>query len=306
MKEIKITDDMFIGFMHGDGWLSSGYNHLIDRKNPIQRCYINCSLYPDSNSDWVYQYLSVNSDNKIREENIFVISDVVKNGGKSRKISVCDKALWYKLRNVGCPIGKKIGQKITWNIDDKTDRECIDFLIEIYSAEGCIYFCRNKKDRPSIQIGMNWKNCIDLLKKILFRLNIEFTYFETHGTYKIYLDSYKGIKRLVEYCDFRLDSRKRSKWIVLRKAINISEKKLSKRKSLICHARKLKNKGYTQKELKQTIKTFHSRWLSKDYEPSFRWIVPRVNDPDIQEMYDEAGETIKKKIAEQDEKHAGK
>jgi len=219
--EGSITEEMVVGFMHGDGWLTNGYNK--SRAKPIKRYDVCFSIHPDSDDNWIINYISKYSQNKILTEERNVCSKTVVNGGISKKISVHDKQLWENLKSKKCPVGPKKDLKIEYSLEGKSREEIIHFLIGIYSAEGCIYFGKH----PSIQIGMKWKDCIDLIKEILCKLEIKYTYFNYNDVYSIYIDSFENICKFINLVDFRLDSRKQSKFLALKYLINESSKKLN-------------------------------------------------------------------------------
>jgi thymidylate synthase len=255
-----VTDFMIVGYMHGDGWLSSEYKKHKDRKNPIQRCDVCFSIHPRANDQWIIEYLSKNSNNTITNITKEITSQLV--SGMSKKIKVTDKNLWYKLYNLKCPVGKKQG-KILLKTNDLTDQQCKDFLTGIYSAEGCI-------QKHSIQLGMHWMECIDFISELLYRFNIHHTKFQYDNIYKIHIDKTDSIIQMSKLFDFRLDSRKQSKFINLLCAINNSQKIFNEKIQRIKIAKEMYKNGKKQKYLRQNIACYNSRWLKKDYTPTFR------------------------------------
>lgn len=273
---MKITDSMIVGFMHGDGWLTDGYNHHKDRANPIQRCGICFSIHPDSKDSWCYDYFRLKTKNKIRVEKEVCNTKMVMGNHFSKKISVTDNNLWNELKNMGCPVGKKNGQKIKWTIEGKTINDLCGFLTGIYSAEGCVYIKNNKV--PSIQLGMTWRNCVGLVAKALEKLGVKYTYFEhvpkmknCGKVYKIYINDYDNIKKVTGLFDFRMDNRKQAKYAILKNIIRRSENNLKNRMKLVEYARKQKLIGKNQEWLRENVDNFNTRWLNVNYVPSLRW-----------------------------------
>lgn len=267
----EISDMMLVGFMHGDGWLGGGFNH--SRKRPIKRWDVSFSIHPDANDAWCLEYIKKHTDNKIQNNTRFVVSDVVDSGGLSKKIVVGNKMLWQRLEKLGCPVGSKIGQKIKLSANSMTIQDGKDFLTGIYSAEGCIYFDKHKNNRPSIQLGMAWLDCVIFISKLLDKIGIRHVYCESPaGVYKIYIDDYKMVKKALDSFDFRMDSRKQAKFLKLKAMINVSERQVAKRHENVLNARKYKRQGKTNKWVSEKVENFHVRWNKAEYKPSFRWI----------------------------------
>jgi len=257
----EITENMMIGFLHGDAWLSSGY---CGGDRNILRCNLGFSLHPQSEDTWLIDWLTHNSKNKINISEKYCSSSLVR--GLSKKIEITDKYLWEYFKDKGCPIGRK-GEEIIWDEENATDEECMDFLTGIYSAEGRVV-CSSDFD-ISIQLGMNWKECVDLISRILDRLGIEHKRYTSGDTHKIYIQTNSGIISAVNTFDMRLDSRKQSKWLILKEHIAYSKELLEIRKQNIDMIRKLRQNGVTLRELRK-IQGFNPRILDVNYEPQFQ------------------------------------
>lgn len=265
----NITDEMVAGYMHGDGWLSSGW-HQRKKWASIKRRDINFSIHKRADKTWIYEYISSYTDNTIKIENRFISSNTVPKGGTSIKVRVHSKDLYDKLAALGCPIGTKQKQEITWDISEKNDIQCAEFLTGIFSAEGCIYL--PKDDQPSIQLGMNWKEAVDLAGFLLERLGIAYTSFQTGSTYHIRIDTTENILKAVSLFDFRLDSRKQAKYLKLKHSIYLSNKLLEERVFWVKKANEMKQQGLTHREIMKVIPCWNPRMLYNNYAPTFRWV----------------------------------
>ena len=294
----EITDQMVIGFLHGDGWLSSGY---CGGARKIKRRDLGFSIHPKADDGWIKSWLEKISNNKVIVKERYIVSSIAK--GNSKKITITDKNSWQKFRDLGCPVGKKEGDT-TWDLDNATDQECRDFLTGVYSAEGSIIF--GKSHAASIELGMNWEECTDLISRILDRLGIGYSRYSEKNkkseniTYKIYVSRIRDIKKAVDNFDFRLDSRKQAKWLYLKSSILYSESLLDKRKALVSKARTMIKNGMSQRDVRKKISNYNSRWNDPLYNPSFRMrfvdaeiydshvMLPLIDKKDIgvQDVYD--------------------
>lgn len=192
-----------IGCLHGDGWLTSN-----------DGC-IGFSIHPEADITPVVKLFQAFTNNKISFRENFIKSEVVKNGGLSKKCEIYDKALWEKLKYF-VPTGHKTHTEMLLNIDNMTTDDIISFLIGIYSSEGSIV--KRGVNGYSIQLGMNWKQCIDFIAKCLDKINISYGRYESNGTYKIYIQNIDSILHFIQAgIDFRFDTRKQSKFEIVKK-----------------------------------------------------------------------------------------
>jgi thymidylate synthase len=265
----EVTDYHVLGFMHGDGWLSSGKNH----SRNIKRHDVCFSMHKDSDDSWIYNYLSKNTNNKIICKEKFIKSAMVKTGGTTKKIYVASKELYEKLANIGCIVGKKINQNMIIKQFKLNYEQKIQFLIGLYSAEGCIYITKNGK--ISIQLGMNWKKCIDYVEELLnefgitYSRHISYSNKSKNPTYKLYVNDFYSIKLLLEKIDFRLDSRKQLKYIVAKSIINKTQKKHDEQIELYKRINSDKINGIPIKEIFKKYGYSCHRAFNKI--PSIRW-----------------------------------
>jgi thymidylate synthase len=267
----NVSDSMVVGFLHGDGWLSGGKSH----KKNIKRHEVCFSIHPEASVGWLERYVGENYKLKIAEEENLCSSDIAI--GLSRKIIVRSKRLWEKFDNLGCPVGKKVangvGKEIRWNYKKATQQEKKDFLVGIFSAEGCIYVSKNRQNpHPSIQLGMMWEQCIEVVSEILddFKINHS-VYSKKNGCYTIQINKTDDIKRAVDIFDFRLDSRKQAKYIELLYSLWISQKELKERRELIGCARKMRENGRGTDWLRKNVPNYNPRWLKESYRPAMRF-----------------------------------
>ncbi len=260
-----VSDMMIVGMMHGDAWLSNRRNR--NNKETISG-ELHFSAHPDADIRWLMRYLHKNTKNKIKDITKFIKSKVVPEGGFSRKISVSDKKIWEKFYSLGCVVGSKKGQEIRLKADDLTDDECKDFLTGIYSAEGCVYL----NDRASIQIGMNWEQCISFVEKLLKRFSIEYTKHIQGKTHKLYISKNKSLISSMNVFDFSMDSRKQAKWLKLRASINYSFQVFDERTNQIKELIRKKESGQSMFSLRKESK-FNNRIFKPGYAPVFRLYV---------------------------------
>lgn len=261
----RISDMMIVGFMHGDGWLSKRFcNHSCEYS-------IHFSMHPEADVGWVYDFLTSNSANKIVEYNKYVESNLC--AGTSRAISVTDVKLYNKLYAKGCPVGKKSGP-INIDINDLSEQEIKDFLTGIFSAEGSIYWGGgSNKYAPHIALGMCWEEAIYFISSMLEKLHIPHHIYTSKGSlWRIDLHSQESIAAAVENFDFRLDSRKQAKYMILKAQLERSNRILLERTQQIENAKSLKHAGVANRELRRKVDNFHTRWLKEDHRPSFRWV----------------------------------
>jgi hypothetical protein len=259
---------MVVGYMFGDGWLSNGTS-CKQRKKPVKRKQICFSIHPESDDSWIYKYLKEKGcTNNIKLIEKFSKSKLVKNGGISKKITINDYKLYDHLLSKGCPTGRK-GEIERIDIDISDLNFCKNFLTGIYSAEGCIYTSKGRQ--ISIQIGMNNKIIIDFTKKILDKLEIKYTYFINGKTYRLFISDFYEISKCLDIFDFRLDSRKQEKYILVGVIIKKSIENLKERKKRVEIARNLYEKGISLKNIRKEIKECHHRWFDKNYTPLIRW-----------------------------------
>ena len=253
----ELSLSMLAGFFHGDGWLSSNKNR---KRNDI--CF---SIHPNASDLWIKEWISQNSNNNINIEEKFIKSNMIPKGGRSKKIRISDLQLYNKLVKLGFPVGKKNGL-IKWNA--KTDKDYKDFLTGIFSAEGCIYF---SDEAPHISIGMMWKECIDFVSNILIKFNIPHHYYcNNQNVHLLTINKTSDIIKCFKLFDFRLDSRKQAKWLLIKASYQQSINDLKLRKKHIDKLKKLKKNGYTISQLRK-LKPFNNRTLITNYEPKFRW-----------------------------------
>lgn len=251
-----INDSIIVGYFLGDGWLSSGYCGGIRK---IKRCNISFGIHPNSDDIWIYEYINSKSSNKINTREKFIRSSQVPDGGISKKVEVTDRVFWEFLLSKGCPVGKKGGEI---KLPSLSDSESKDFLTGIYSAEGCVYLGKT----PSIQIAMNWKECIDYVSNILDNFNIFYTKHIYGKTHKIYISRIEDIIKCFSIFDFRLDSRKQAKYFSLIASIDHSIELHKDRISHIENLRKNRKNGMHLKQLMK-IKPFNPRMLKENYYP---------------------------------------
>lgn len=252
----NISDWMMVGYLHGDGWLSS-------HKNDIR-----FSIHPQADITWLSDYLHRVSESKLRWEERFICSDTVPNGGLSKRATISDKNLWVKYREMGCPVGRKVSNHIRLDPDLMERQGIIDFLIGIYSAKGSIV--HTKSHTASIQIGMNWKECMEFVSKLLDKIGVAHSRLYHYGSiYKLYVDTADGIRILLNTIDFRLDSRKQAKYLKLKNSILLSVKDWNDKIDYIHHLRELAKEGIPHRILRQ-YKGFSTRVLKPDYAPKFK------------------------------------
>lgn len=256
-----VTPGMIKGFFLGDGWLSSGYCGG-DRK--IKRCNVSFGIHPYADDTWIYEFINSRSANKINCKEKFLRSDTVPNGGTSKKIVVTDRELWEDLVSMGLPVGKKNGEVRVNAISYEEKR---DILTGIFSAEGCI----TGKSRPSIQLGMNWVECVDFVSELLDDCGIEHTVFMGKKTKTIHIDKASEVKKALEIFDFRLDSRKQAAYLRLKLSFEMTDKLLSQRLKHIEKVRESHKSGVAQKILR-SMKPFNNRFLDSNYVPVARFV----------------------------------
>lgn len=260
-----VTDMMVFGFLHGDGWLSGSF---CSNSNKRPRYELGFSLHPDSDSGWLYQYLK-HSLSVPKESERFVSSDIVVNGGRSRKIMVGCKALWLKFAGMGAPIGPKNKDlELEWDADDLTDDECSEFLTGLFSAEGCV---TRQGGNGSVQIGMMCKSIIDVVESIFNRLGIDYRrYLGKSGVHTLAINTIDGLRSAIDAFDFRMDSRKQIKWLILKESISYSDVILFDRAEQVRRCL-VDSKSLTIRELKAKYPKYNSRWIKDNYAPSFRF-----------------------------------
>jgi len=258
----NVNDSIILGYFLGDGWISSGY---CGGERKISRCVVSFGMHPKCDDTWVYEYLSQHTGNKINCKEKFIRSELVPNGGDSKKIEVTDKLLWEKLKNLGVPVGKKKNCEVCVELKSKQEKK--DFLTGIFSAEGSVVL---NKLRPSIQLGMNWTKCVDFVSSLLSDLKIVHTIYDNGDTRIIHIDSIIQIEKCFDVFDFRLDSRKQAKYLAVKASIQNSREILIKRMEHIDALKKAKKEGVSINEIKK-VKPWNSRMLDEDYEPSLRF-----------------------------------
>jgi len=266
-----VSDSMFVGFMFGDGWLSSGFINRKNRKKPIKRCQVSCSIHPESNDLWIKEYFNYHSNNKVQIYEQRTNNKKYGICGVSKTVSITDRNLWEKLIDAGCPVGRK-GGKVGWDMNGKSDADCKDFLTGIFSAEGSISWAASG-NRPNISISMKWPEAIKLVRELLNKFNIQHKFYitSTNGLHQLQIMGHAAIEKALETFDFRLDSRKQAKFMLLKAKLMSSKMALFERASRVREARRLKKEGATQRKLRESIKGFYNRWLDESYVPSFRW-----------------------------------
>jgi len=250
-----VNDFIVVGYFLGDGWLSSGYCGGIRK---IKRCNVSFGVHPKSDDLWIFEYINSKSSNKVNVREKFIRSSQVPNGGNSKKIEVTDRVFWEFLFDNGCPVGKKNG-KISCG--KMSESESKDFLTGLYSAEGCVYLGKT----PSIQIGINWKECIDYVDLLLNEFGIFHTYHISGKTYKIYISRLNDIVKCFSIFDFRLDSRKQAKYNSLIASVDFSIDLHNERQKHIDKIRELRDGGMTLKYLLK-MNPFSFQMLKKDYK----------------------------------------
>lgn len=218
-----------IGCLYGDGWITSPNT----MKSGSKRKCIGFSINPNADETLVYELFNSFTNNKIFATEKVVNSNVVKGNHVSKKYEFTDAEL-YDLLSEYIPHGKKItGKNVQLDIEKMSDDNIVDFLTGLFSSEGCIYFNDNR--RPSIQLGMNWKECIDLVSDMLDRLRISHNIYKNKNTYNIRIDNLHDIGSFIyNKIDFRYDSRKQRKYYKLMAVYNktISKKELSQNKKI--------------------------------------------------------------------------
>jgi thymidylate synthase len=262
VSSFNVDDNILLGYFLGDGWLSSGF---CGGERKIQRCVVSFGIHPLCDDSWIYEYLSKNTKNKINVFENNIKSEMVPNGGISKKIEVTDKILWEKLSKMGVPVGKKKNSDVMVKIESEEEKK--GFLTGIFSAEGSVVF---NKLRPSIQLGMNWDQCVDFISSLLVEFGILHSVYKNNDTKIIQINSMSEIEKCFNVFDFRLDSRKQAKYLALKASIQYSYSLLNERIDHINLLRKLQKDGAKQEELKE-LKPFNSRMLKEDYIPSFRF-----------------------------------
>jgi thymidylate synthase len=78
------------------------------------------------------------------------------------------------------------------------------------------------------------------------------------------------IKKTLEVFDFRLDSRKQAKWLRLFASVKHSDILFNTRKEEVQRMNKLKNHGYTYKEIAKKTNGFSNKCLEANYIPQYR------------------------------------
>ena len=255
----EISDAMLAGFFHGDGWLSTG---VCGGKRRIKRCNVCFGIHHNADDTWIYEFIAANSLNKPLLKQRYIKTEQVPRGGLSKKIVVTDREIWERFVTTGIPVGRKAGA-VKWSPSSK--KELADFLTGIFSAEGCVYL----GSKPSIQIGMNWGKCIDFVAEALDRFGIHYTRHKNGKTHKLYISDNENIRQCFDIFDFRLDSRKQARFLLLRASFIHSDRELESRVKHVHKLQELRRQGYSLTQLRE-IKPFNARMLDKDYTPTLR------------------------------------
>ena len=243
-KELKVGDKVLwgnipshnnhslwhlIGCLYGDGWITTPNKMKCGAK---RKC-IGFSVNPNADETLVYELFNCFTDNKIFTREKETNSNMVKGNHISKKYEFTDAKL-YDLLSKYVPCGKKTtGKNVLLNIEEMSNENIVDFLTGLFSSEGCIYFKDDR--RPSVELGMNWKECIEIVSMMLDRLKIGHSVFENKNTYSIRINKMCDIGSFINSkIDFRYDSRKQRKYYKLKAAYNktITKKELSQNKKI--------------------------------------------------------------------------
>ena len=224
----SITDYMMIGCLHGDGFLGTPQTRRMNGVKNGTKKSVYISVHPSSDDFWITDWFSKNSRNKIKTDNKHCKS-TLKSGweisGQSKKIYVNDNLLWDKFFNLGCPVGKKSGE-VKLNINEMSNDDCKDFLTGIFSSEGSVIFQKTTKrtSKARICLGMNWMECVIFIETVLDRMDIEYSSYNNGKTFYISISGAGELSKVIKCFDFRMDSRKQARYILLKDAIIQAEK----------------------------------------------------------------------------------
>ena len=211
-----------IGCLYGDGWLSTP----TVGKRGIRRKDIGFSIHYKANEELVLNLFKEFTNNKIRIIEKTINSKVVSGNHISKKIEVSDCNLHDLLMNF-VPCGKKVCGDVLIDINNITKQNMVDFLTGLFSSEGSICFRKNKI--PSIELGMVWEECVNMVSQMLERLNIEHAIYHSGKTHSIRINNIDAISQFFNSdIDFRYDSRKQVKYLlakaILNKTLRLGEK----------------------------------------------------------------------------------
>ena len=300
----SITDWMMIGYFHGDGFLGSPQQTKRNKKVSGTKKVVHLCIHPESDDLWIRTWIEKNSKNKIQVSDGYAISKIA--SGRSKKIYVSDNNLWNKYYEYGCPVGRKKGE-IKLDINKMTNEDCFGFLTGIFSAKGSIVFRKtsNKTSIVRMQLGMNWEECVQFVSLVLKRIGINHTYHKAGDkTFCIDISKAEEIIKIIDCFDFRMDSRKQSKYLVFKNMVFEAKNNLKIKNNCFLELKSKKNNGepyYSEMRKKQIKYHFDMEKLFKfgkypklkfsringKYDNLFAYIpIQKINILPIQKVYD--------------------